>query len=85
MTAIWTFAKMPGSATIGVLEEHGAGFANSPPMSSCNLYSLQIALQLIEMNGYENDQCPVLFGDNAKKKALHIFDVDVFIVFFLQQ
>ena len=66
-TGNW-FQEYDNPPVLRVLEEHGAGSGNNPPLSSCSLSSLKTALQLIELKGYENGRCPVLFGDNAKIK-----------------
>ena len=59
-TGNW-FQEYDNPAELRALEEHGVVFANNPPSSSYKLYFLKIALELIEMKGYENGQCLMSF------------------------
>lgn len=59
-TGNW-FQEYDNPLELRALEEHGVVFANNPPLSSCKLYFLKIALELIEMKSYENGQCLMLF------------------------
>lgn len=59
-TGNW-FQEYDNPPELRALEEHGGVFANNPPSSSCKLYFLKVALELIEMKGYENGQCLMLF------------------------
>lgn len=59
-TGNW-FQEHDNPPELRALEEHGVVFANNPLSSSCKLYFLKIALELIEMKGYKNGPCLMLF------------------------